>query len=73
MKKKLFNLVIFWKAFKQVGELISTLLLFGLSVGSHSLYQPSSPAALKKNNSNKHDMIILLIIEPGNTKENCGI
>lgn len=73
LKKKLFNLVISWKAFKQVGELIFTLLLLGLSVGSHSLYHPSSPAALKKNNNNKHDMIILLITEPGNTKENCGI
>lgn len=71
MKKKLSNLVIAWKTFKQVGEVIFTLLLPSLSVCPHcATPHPQQPW---ENNSNQHDKIIFLITEPGNTKENCGI
>lgn len=72
LKKKLFNLVLSWGAFKQVGEVFlpcySRVCLFPLPHCSTPHHQPPW-----KNNSNKHDMIIFLITEPGNTKENCGI
>lgn len=54
-----------------MGEVIFTLLLPSLSVCSHcATPHPQQPW---KNNNNQHDMIIFLITEPGNTKENCGI
>lgn len=41
---------------------------------SHSVCPPCTTTSNpEKNNNNKHNMIIFLITEPGNTKENCGI
>lgn len=73
LKKKLSNLVMSWKAFKQVGEVIFTLLLPTTPTVFAFPVPPLTTSNPEKNNNNKHDMIIFLITEPGNTKENCGI
>lgn len=62
-----------WKAFKQVGEVIFTLLLPKTPTVFAFPVPPLTTSNTEKNNNNKHDMIIFLITEPGNTKENCGI
>lgn len=71
LKKKLFNLVI-WKACKQVGEVF---LPCHSLVCSYVLTYCTTPHHQQpwKNNSNKRDMIIFLITEPGNSTEICGI